>query len=80
MAEGKLVICETNTSTWSYHIREVGPEGPKPGGGAGPALCGQDNMGWDMEGWDLKHYGTGPGHLPMSWCKECGKLAKIPGF
>lgn len=42
-----LTVAETATSTWHYHLREVGPEGRKPGGGAGPALCGI-KLGWDV--------------------------------
>lgn len=39
--KGDLVISETATSTWNYHLRVIGAEGFMPGGGAPPALCGQ---------------------------------------
>ena len=75
--ERTLIICEPSTGFWKYHIREVGPEGPKYGGGAGPALCGR-KMGWDMEGWALEEYGVwNPDHLPVSWCQECKRLAGL---
>lgn len=44
--------CETvlATATSPWHIRQVGPEGLKPGGGVpGNALCGRDLLrGWDL--------------------------------
>ena len=67
----KLVVAETATSTWHYHIREVGPEGLKPGGGAPPALCGA-KLGWDtkipLEAWGTKD------HIPSVWCSKCEEL------
>lgn len=67
----KLVIAETETSTWNYHLREVVDEKYWFGGGAPPALCGA-KLGWDTK-------------IPlMSWlskdgmskyCAKCEKLA-----
>lgn len=73
-----IVISETATSTWHYHLREVGPEGLKPGGGAPPALCGA-RLGWDtkipLEAWGIKD------HIPSVWCDKCGdSLPKGRGF
>lgn len=69
-----LVIAETSTSTWNYHLREIGSEEElKLGGGAGPALCGAP-LGWDtkipLTAWGKKS------HIPEKWCKECEKLAR----
>lgn len=45
--------CEHVTAMGPWHIREVGPEGIKLGGGAGPALCFAPR-GWTwMNGWDI---------------------------
>ena len=65
-----IVISETATSTWHNHLREVGPEGLKPGGGAPPALCGA-KLGWDTK-IPLKAWGT-KDHIPSVWCSECAK-------
>lgn len=46
-------FCESTlaTATSPWHIRRVGPEGLKPGGGVpNPALCERDLR----HGWDLK--------------------------
>lgn len=72
--EGDLVICETETSTWSYHLRRVGPEGPKFSGGAGTALCGR-KVGWDTR-IPLATYGE-KSHLPERWCAKCAELAGL---
>ncbi|MBT0771753.1 hypothetical protein KIH74_22625 [Kineosporia sp. J2-2] len=47
----KLAFCESNwagpESPW--HIRVVGSEGLKPGGGVNAtALCGREIKGWDL--------------------------------
>ena len=72
--EGDLIICETASSTWNYHLRQIGPEGPMYGGGAGNALCGQ-KLGWDTL-IPLDQYGSPPDHIPIHWCSECAELAK----
>lgn len=68
-----FVIAETPTSTWNYHIRRVGPEGIKLGGGDLVALCGA-KLGWDTQipfsAWGKK------GHVPSTWCAECNRLHK----
>lgn len=47
-----LAYCETSSATTfsPHHVRVVGPEGLKLGGGApGSALCGRDlRHGWDV--------------------------------
>lgn len=48
-----LALCETSTAgpLTPNHVRQVGPEGLKLGGGIPtPALCGRDLRG----GWDLR--------------------------
>lgn len=49
----QFAFCEPVTATpmSKEHIRPVGPEGLKLGGGVPvPALCGRDlHMGWDLE-------------------------------
>lgn len=71
-----LVIAETSTSTWHYHLRQV-QERLYLGGGAPPALCGQQ-LGWDtqipLRAWGIR------GHLPESWCQKCETAAKVLGF
>jgi hypothetical protein len=68
----ELVVCETATSTWHYHLRVVGREGKKMGGGAGDSLC-EKKMGWDTE-IPLESYGI-RGGSPGHWCKKCLELA-----
>jgi hypothetical protein len=69
----RLVISETATGTYHYHLRLVGPEGTKPGGGAGlESLCGKP-VGWDtnmpLEAWGTKD------DVPSHWCSKCAELA-----
>jgi hypothetical protein len=71
---GSLVVAETATSTWSYHLRRVGKDGRLyRGGGAPPALCGVA-LGWDTKisvtAWGAKS------HLPEKWCMDCAKVAQ----
>ena len=72
--EGDLIICETDTSTWNYHLRRIGPEGPKYSGGAGVALCGA-KVGWDTR-IPLSVYGE-KSHLPEHWCAACEAAAAV---
>ena len=74
----RIVISETRTSTWHYHLREI-PEGEEPNHNGLPtgtkALCGNDNLGWDtqipLERWGHKS------HIPTGWCAECARLAGL---
>ena len=71
---GSLVIAETSTSTWNYHIRRVGPDGKLYfGGAAPPALCGR-SLGWDTKqpiaNWGVKS------HIPETWCSDCYDVAR----
>jgi len=75
----RLIIAETASSTWSYHLRILEPgEEPKYGGGAGFALCGA-KVGWDtqmpMSAWDKK-----VAHIPESFCVKCELEAAKRGF
>ncbi len=68
-----LVIAETSTSTWHYHLRRVGRDGKLyPTGGAPPALCGVA-LGWDtpipLDAWGSKS------HIPQHWCLDCATVA-----
>ena len=68
-----LAISETETSTYHYHLRIIGKEGFKFGGGSGlKALCGNP-VGWDtqipVKSWGVKD------HVPAYWCQECKKIA-----
>lgn len=70
---GSLVIAETSTSSWNYHLRRVSADGKLyPGGGAPPALCGR-SLGWDtkqpLSAWGKKS------HIPQHWCKDCAGVA-----
>ncbi len=60
-----LVICETATATYHYHLREAGS--------CGPALCGQA-VGWDtkipLTAWGVKD------HIPSRWCQRCKEIAE----
>ncbi len=66
-----ILICETASSNWNYHLREA--KEPKYGGGAGTALCGAA-VGWDtkipLAAWGIKD------HLPSKWCATCQKMAE----
>lgn len=71
---GDLVISETRSAVWSYHLRVVGAEGFRPSGGENlVALC-LKKMGWDtripLSSWGKK------GNTPASWCSECLKRAQ----
>lgn len=69
----KLVISETASSTWNYHLRLVKPGQEKFGGGAGLALCGRE-LGWDTR-LPLKSYGM-KDHIPSAYCQACLDKAK----
>lgn len=75
--EGDLVISETPTSNWHYHLRVIGPEGFLPSGGAPPALCGRE-LGWDtrapLASWNRTS------HVPEWYCAACAKAARELGF
>jgi hypothetical protein len=63
-----LVIAETATGTWHYHLREVKDGRLYLGGGAPPAVCGVA-LGWDTR-LPLSAWGTRD-HVPSRWCSEC---------
>jgi hypothetical protein len=69
---GRVVIAETATSMWNYHLRKVEDGKLYLGGGAPPALCGR-KLGWDTK-IPLTAWGT-KSHIPQSWCKECERLS-----
>jgi hypothetical protein len=68
----KFVVSETNSSTWNYHLRQVGPTGVHLSGAANlTALCGK-RLGWDTQ-IPVESYGTS-GNVPARWCAACRKL------
>ncbi len=67
-----IVVSETATALWHYHLRRMGPEGPKPGGGAGPALCGA-KLGWDVN-LPVEVFMSLEAHDTFKPCEECRKL------
>lgn len=73
----ELVISESPTSTWFYHLRQVGPEGLKLTGGAPDALCGA-KLGWDTK-FPMAYWGRRD-HIPSRFCAECERLAKASGL
>jgi hypothetical protein len=69
-----LVICETRSSTWNYHLRELTEEGTKYGGAHNTfALCGQE-IGWDIRT-SLNAWGRLVDHIPEHYCEKCFELA-----
>jgi len=72
----RLIIAETRSSSWHYHLREIPEgEGPKYGGlpWSTPAVCGNTFLGWDTE-IPLERWGVKPSHIPMVFCKECSEI------
>jgi len=63
----KLVIAETETSTYHYHLRIVKDGIYWFGGGAPPALCGRE-LGWDTR-MPLTAWGIKDGY--SKWCAKC---------
>ena len=74
---GDPVVCETRSGAWSYHLRVIGGEGFKPGGGTIKALCGR-MMGWDTR-IPLATYGK-KNNTPSTWCEACLNEAKAKGL
>lgn len=71
----RLVIAETRTSTWHYHLRELAPEEePKLGGlpSGTQALCGNPNLGWDvlipLTAWGIQD-------KTSHWCSACEAIS-----
>jgi hypothetical protein len=72
---GDLVVCETRIAVWNYHLRIIGKEGFKPGGGEGlTSLCLRE-MGWDTHV-PVSAYHK-PSTTPAHWCDDCWDVAKI---
>ena len=66
------IIAESQTGTYHYHLRKLGPEGPCYGGASGLiALCGR-RVGWDTR-MPLKAWGIRD-HIPSYWCPECKEI------
>jgi len=67
----RLVIAETRTSTWHYHLRELAPE-EEPNLGGLPAgtqaLCGNPNLGWDVQ---IPLTAWGIQDKTSHWCSAC---------
>lgn len=64
----RLVISETATSTWHYHLREVKNGRLYLGGAAPNAICGA-KLGWDTQ-IPLSTWGQESSH-PAHWCERC---------
>lgn len=71
--QSDLVIAETNTSMWNYHLRVVVDGKKYLTGGAPPALCGR-KLGWDTK-IPLRAWGN-DNHAFASWCDTCATIAK----
>lgn len=77
--EQKLVVSETPSSTWHYHLRLVGDEGIHYSGWPNlKALCGA-KLGWDTE-IPLSYYD--PERKPVTLgdgvcCRKCWQEAVI---
>lgn len=75
----KLIICETASSTWNYHLRLIEDGQEKCGGMVdGHALC-DSKIGWDTK-IPLSAYGKSI--FPDHWCSKCLKIARdlrLPG-
>lgn len=74
---GDLVICETRSAVWAYHLHLIGDDGFHPSGGDITSLCGK-KMGWDTR-IPLTCYGK-QGNTPSSWCSVCMDEAKKKGL
>ena len=79
--ENKLIISETATGTWHYHLRKLG-DGPQYGGGVGlVSICGV-KLGWDTEiplghfDSELKTKRLCDGHF----CGDCFDVAEKKGW
>jgi len=67
-----LIISETASSIWHYHLRLVEKGEEKYGGNAGLSLCGK-KLGWDTQ-IPLRAYGM-KNHVRSNYCEECKKIA-----
>ncbi len=72
MLQPNLIISETESSTFHYHLRRLSPEGPQYGGGSNlVALCGK-KLGWDtrilLAAWGSES------HLKEYWCSQCAGI------
>ena len=74
---GDLVVSETRTGVWSYHLRLIDEEGFKPSGlFEKKALCGHE-MGWDTRV-PLDTYGRAINTI-THWCSKCLEAVKEGG-
>jgi hypothetical protein len=69
-----IVISETETSTYSYHLRKVVGGRLYLGGGAPAALCGA-RLAWDTQ-FPISAWGK-KDHIPSKWCRACATLAGL---
>ncbi len=75
--EKRLLIAETASSTFNYHLRLVAPGEEKYSGAAGEALCGRA-LGWDTK-LPLSTYGL-KDHIPATYCAKCLEIAQKIGM
>lgn len=77
-----LVVSETPSSMWHYHLRAVGKEGIQFGGWPGlEALCGA-TLGWDTQV-PISHYDPNQRQERICdglFCRECYDIAKKQGL
>ena len=65
-------FCESSVATgmWRWHIRKIGTDGRKPGGGASSPLCFiHEGRTW-TNGWDIEVPMT-EHHMRENACRKC---------
>jgi len=72
----RLIIAESRTSNWVYHLRELA-DGEEPHYGGLPsgtkALCGDNPFGWDVK-IPLTSWGRKGSHIPERFCAKCSEV------
>ena len=78
--QNKLVVCETETSSWHYHLRSVETGQEKLSGGINLiSLCGK-KVGWDTK-IPLAVYNNPEKNQNFEkYCLRCEALAKQQGL
>lgn len=72
----RLIISETSSGNWHYHLRGVFNNEIYLGGKDNlRALCGTP-VGWDTQ-IPLNIWGSKSEHIPQYWCPACKRIAEI---